>query len=209
MGNTEEWRLTVSLIAQREANEKLANKQNELEGSKSLALELWDWMKSAVAALLVVMFIHHYCFNLSTVKGSSMEPTLESGEWLFVNKAITYIRSPKRGEVVILKEPDAQQAIAHPYLVKRVVAVAGDKVETTRGILYINGNQLQEPYTDTTVEDGDFGPVLVPQGQLFVMGDNRHPFGSSDSRSFGTIPISFIEGRAEWIIWPFSKATGI
>ena len=82
----------------------------------------------------------------------------------------------------------------HPFLVKRIVAIAGDEVQGRAGALYVNGDKIEEPYTDTLIEDGDFGPTRVGQGHVFVMGDNRHEAASGDSRRFGAVPIGLIQG---------------
>jgi signal peptidase I len=74
-----------------------------------------------------------------------------------------------------------------------------------QGQLFINGNQAQESYTDTIIEDGRLAPFTVPSGSLFVMGDNRHRHASYDSRSFGAVTVDTVEGRAELIVWPFRK----
>jgi signal peptidase I len=166
--------------------------------------EAWDWMKSVVIALLVVVLVHQYGFHLSTVKGASMQPTLEDGEWLFINKTIRFTGPPRRGDVIVVKEPEGIET-EHPYLVKRVVAIAGDELVIRQGKLLVNGIEQKENYTDSPIEDGRFEPYTVQQGSLFVMGDNRHRHASYDSRSFGAISLDQVEGRAEWIIWPFIK----
>jgi signal peptidase I len=196
----------VSFFVQRNQQSKTASRSSVDIEAKSLTHELWDWTKSILVALLVVILVHQFGFNLSTVRGSSMQPTLQEGEWLIVNKAITYLKGPRRGEVVILKEPEEKFATDHPYLVKRVIAIAGDEVEGHDGILYVNGSEVIEPYTDTPIMDGDFGPTHIGQGHVFVMGDNRHAAASSDSRRFGAVLSSLILGRAEYVVWPFSVA---
>jgi len=198
--------LDLSFLVQREAKRTSAAARAASLETKSLSHELWDWTKSILVALLVVMLLHEFGFNLSLVQGSSMQPTLQEGEWLFVNKAITYLAPPKRGEIVILAEPEEQFAQDHPFLVKRVVAIAGDKVEGRGGALFVNNDEVEESYTDTPIADGDFGPLEVGQEQVFVMGDNRHPASSTDSRRFGPVPSSLIQGRAEFVIWPLAVA---
>lgn len=174
------------------------------ERSHRLTSELWDWIKSISIALLVVIVLNLYVFNLSTVKGHSMEPTLKEKEWLFVNKLVYVVGSPKRGDVVILKDPDMVGA-ERQFLVKRVVALSGDRVEIRAGKLYVNGETVPEPYTDIRIEDGDRGPFVVEAGHYFVMGDNRHQGASKDSRIFGSVEAGMIEGRADLILWPFGQ----
>lgn len=196
----------MSFFVGRSESNKAASQPKNYQEAKSLTHELWDWTKSILVALLVVILVHQFGFNLSTVRGHSMQPTLQEGEWLFVNKAITYLKAPKRGEIVILKETEEFVTVQHPFLVKRIVAIAGDEVQGRAGYLYINGDKMEEPYTDSLIEDGDFGPTRVGQGHVFVMGDNRHAAASGDSRRFGAVPIGLIQGRAEYVLWPFAMA---
>jgi signal peptidase I len=174
-------------------------------GTRSFLGEVWEWTKATAAALLVVLLIHQFGFNFSTVRGQSMLPTIQEGEWLFVNKAVVRFGRLGRGDVVILREPSVVRSGDHPYLVKRVVAIAGDEVEIRRGKLYVNGREINEPYVDSPVEDGDYGPAVVGARQVFVMGDNRRRYASEDSRTFGAVPLALVQGRAEFILWPFSK----
>jgi signal peptidase I len=116
-----------------------------------------------------------------------------------------WLHPPRSGDIVILREPEQVRAGDRPYLVKRVVAVAGDEVEIRGAKLYVNGVERQEPYVDSAVEDGDYGPTVVGERQVFVMGDNRHRYASEDSRSFGAVPLKLIEGRADAILWPLAK----
>jgi signal peptidase I len=192
-------------VGRNESNKTASQPKKETE-ARSLTHELWDWTKSILVALLVVILVHQFGFNLSTVRGHSMQPTLQEGEWLFVNKAITYLKAPQRGEIVILKESEDIALTKHLFLVKRVIAIGGDEVQGRAGFLYVNGDKIEEPYTDTPIEDGDFGPTRVGQGHVFVMGDNRHAAASADSRRFGAVPTSLIQGRAEYVLWPFAMA---
>lgn len=173
---------------------------------KRFGHEVWDWAKSLLIALAVVFVIHHFVFYLSTVEGSSMEPTLEDGEWLFVNKVIYYLDKPNRGDIVILKDP---RNGVDQYLVKRIIGLPGETVEIMNYTVYINGEPLDEPYTDVHVENGDLPPVTLEEDHYFVMGDNRREHGSMDSRYFGSVPSEYIKGRAEFIIWPVHKAGGL
>lgn len=194
----------MNFFTPRKSNNELISNKVQDESTSGLLAEVWDWMKSIVIALLIVILVHQYGFHLSTVKGSSMQPTLEEGEWLFINKTIRFIGAPQRGDVIVVKEPEGIQS-DHPYLVKRVVAVAGDEVTIRQGKLFINGVEAKEAYTDTPIEDGRFEPYTVQQGCLFVMGDNRHRQASYDSRSFGAVSIDQVEGRADLIVWPLKN----
>ncbi|MBB3112619.1 signal peptidase I [Paenibacillus phyllosphaerae] len=168
------------------------------------AAELWDWGRTLVIALIVVVLLHFFVFNLSTVEGQSMEPTLYEDEWLFVNKISYFIGDPKLGDVIILKDPTGRDP-KKEFLVKRIVGMPGDTIEVKSGELYRNGEHIIEAYTDTVIEDLDYGPYTIEAGKYFVMGDNRHARASLDSRAFGTVDRDLIQGRADFILWPITK----
>jgi len=176
--------------------------------ARGIAAEIWDWTKSIAIALIIVSILHFFVFNLSTVKGQSMQPTLYENEWLFVNKIGYLLGKPDRGDVVILKDPEPQLK-DHEFLVKRVVAVPGDKVEIRDHRLYINDQRQTEGYTDVEIEGQDYGPEIMPEGHYFVMGDNRHLGESKDSREFGPVPADLIKGHANFILWPIGKMGGL
>jgi signal peptidase I len=167
--------------------------------------EIISWLKLIVLAVVIVVLLHQFGFNLTIVKGQSMSPTLHDGERLLVNRAVFLWDEPKISDIVILKEPGFT-GFADPYLVKRVVAVAGDLVEIRGGALYRNGQKVPEKYTDVQIEDGDYGPDTVAVGNVFVMGDNRTMGSSKDSRYFGQVPIDLVYGRAEFRLWPLEQA---
>lgn len=178
------------------------------EKRKSVRSEAWEWVKSIAVALIIVFVVHTFVFNLSTVKGNSMRPTLEDGEWLFINKIGFLLGTPDRGDIVILKDPQGSLGFRE-FLVKRIVALPGETVEARDGILYVNGREVVEPYTDSPIADGDFGPVTVPDGHYFVMGDNRHRAASTDSRTFHAVPEELIKGKAQFVLWPFNRIGGL
>ncbi|MDF2715478.1 MAG: signal peptidase [Paenibacillus sp.] len=198
----------MGIYESQDGREAVSAAATEQSPTRSVAEELWDWTKSIAVALVIVILLNMFVFNLSTVKGHSMEPTLREKEWLFVNKLTFLIGHPERGDVVILKDPD-MQTVDRQYLVKRVVATPGDNVEIRGGKLYVNGEAVLEPYTDIKIEDGDRGPVVVEEGRYFVMGDNRHQLASKDSRTFGTVSEKAIQGKAEFILWPLRQMGGL
>lgn len=170
--------------------------------------ELLDWLKALVVAVVIVFILNQFFFHLSKVEGHSMDPTLADGEWLFVNKAIYLIREPKIGDIVILENPLGGR---EKYLVKRIVGIPGDTIEIVDGRLFRNGEQVDEPYTDSLIEDGNWGPEVVPDEAYFVMGDNRRRGESNDSRNrrIGSIPRELIKGKADYILWPISQMGNI
>ncbi|WP_054958618.1 signal peptidase I [Paenibacillus dakarensis] len=189
-------------------NGDAANPQETAAVKSSWATELWDWVKTIAIAFCIMVLLNMFVFNLSMVKGESMEPTLEESERLFINKLVYRFADPDRGDVVVLKDP-SNGPDKKGFLVKRIIGLPGDTVEVKGHLLYVNGKVQNEPYTDVPIEDPDFAPVSIEEGHYFVMGDNRHIRKSKDSREFGSVQESDIVGRAEFILWPLSKIKGL
>lgn len=128
------------------------------------------------------------------VDGVSMRPTLQNGEFILVNKLAYRLGHPNRGDIVVFKFPlDPTQD-----LIKRVIGLPGDHVAVRNGTLYLNDQALQESYI--AAEPEYTGEWVVPEGNLFVLGDNRND--SSDSHSWGMLPLENVVGKAEVIYWP-------
>lgn len=180
----------------------------EQAGKRGWLSEFWDWAKTLVIAFVIMMLLNLFVFNLSMVRGQSMQPTLVEQERLFVDKIVYDFTAPKHGEVVVLRDP-SNGPEKKEFLVKRIIGVPGDTVEVKNHKLYVNGREQSEPYTEVEIQDADFGPVKLDKDHYFVMGDNRHAGASRDSRSFGSVEASAIVGRAEFIFWPLSKARSL
>lgn len=172
------------------------------------AAEFWDWAKTIVIAFVIMMLLNLFVFNLSMVRGQSMQPTLVEQERLFIDKIIYDFKSPAHGEVVVLRDP-SDGPDKKEFLVKRIIGVPGDIVEVKEHKLYVNGKLKVEPYTEVEIQDSDFGPLKLEKDHYFVMGDNRHAGASRDSRSFGSVKASSIVGRAEFIFWPVTRAKSL
>lgn len=178
-----------------------AEKQDE---KGSWLKEFLDLIKTLVISFVVMVLLNLFVFNLSMVKGQSMQPTLHEQERLFVNKLVYHIGHPQRSDVVVLHDPSIGLD-KKPLLVKRVVAVPGDTVEIRDRKLYVNGEPQNESYTDTAIEDGDMRPIQMGVDEYFVMGDNRHAGESKDSRIFGSVKKEDIIGRVEFVFWPIDQ----
>ncbi len=152
-------------------------------------------METVLPAVLIALFINAFLAQATVVRGQSMEPTLHDNERVIVEK-ISYrlMGGPHRGDVVVLRLEGA-----HDMLIKRVVALPGETVAVQGGQVFVDGMPLTESWA---VRQGgpDYPPTLVPEGHVFVMGDNRSH--SNDSRSFGPVPLKNIIGHAVFIYWP-------
>ncbi len=151
----------------------------------------------AVAFVLVFGFVRPFVLEAFRIPSESMVPTLLVGDRVFVNKFIYRFTEPERGDVVVFESVNGGEE----DLIKRVVGVAGDEVEVRNGTLLVNGEAREEPYLNRNLPFNDsYGPSEVPEGHVFVMGDNRA--NSADSRVFGPLPIENIEGEAFVRFWP-------
>lgn len=161
--------------------------------------EWLEWSKLIIITILFALFLRSFVFATSIVEGESMDPTLESGERVIINKLVYLLGEPKRGDIVIIHRP------AKNY-VKRVIAMPGETVEMKKHLLFIDDEKVSDVFTDddTMEHTGNFGPVSVPDNSYFVMGDNRAI--SKDSRNgLGLIDKDNIIGKSEFVIFPFSK----
>lgn len=171
---------------------------------------------AAVVALLLKAFVA----QAFSIPSESMEPQLLVGDRVAVSRLAYRLHDPRRGDLIVFQAPDSPaDTRAFPSrvvgdllegvglrtpdetdLIKRVVALPGETVEARGGHVLIDGRQLVEPYLPAGVTTADFGPIAVPEGHVFVLGDNRG--NSHDSRYIGTIPEELIIGRATARIWP-------
>jgi len=149
-------------------------------------------------AVMLALLIHLFLAQATRVEGYSMEPTLHGQERLIVEKLSYRLRTPARGEIVVIHVP----GYGDEMLIKRVIGLPGDQVEVREGQVYVNGATLQEPYLTSPIY-GDYPATQVPEQHVFVMGDNRN--NSNDSRSFGPIAEDDVVGRAWLRYWPLSE----
>lgn len=158
----------------------------------------------AVAFLLVFGFVRPVVAEARYVGSPSMVPTLKVGDEPFekdrvlVNKLAYDFSTPERGDIVLFESVGGGEEV----LIKRAVGLPGDTIEVRRGFLFVNGERRREPYVNdrTRTRQPPFGPVTVPEGHVFVMGDNRG--NSSDSRVFGAVPEEDLIGEAFVRFWP-------
>ncbi len=162
-----------------------------------------SWLREAaetiILAVVIFLLLQLVVRNFRIV-GDSMFPTLESGQFLLVERVSYRFSEPKRGDIIIFEYPRAPQE----DFVKRVIGLPGETVEITGGDVYINGALLEEPYVhgQRTLA---YRPISITLGpdEYFVMGDNRN--ASSDSRTWGPLPRHNIIGRAWLCYWPPSR----
>ena len=182
-----------------------------------------ELIETVILALLIFLGLQFSIQNFR-VEGSSMEPTLEEGQYVLVNKLV-YLRiapqdlsnllpfvnsdreevmfpfdAPSLGDVIIFHFPRDPSR----DFVKRVIGVPGDVVEIKQGRVFLNGEEIDEPYI-TEPDHGSMAPRSIPENSFFVLGDNRK--SSNDSRDWGTVPAENIIGRAWISYWPLDRLT--
>jgi signal peptidase I len=136
------------------------------------------------------------------IPSASMVSTLEEGDRVLVNKLSYKLHDVHRGDIIVFERPDSEPDTGIEDYIKRVIGLPGETVEGREGHVVIDDRILEEPYLDEGTTTTDFAPVVVPAGEVFVMGDNRAV--SIDSRTFGAIPEDTIVGRAFVRIWPLT-----
>jgi len=153
-----------------------------------------------VAFVVVFGVLRPFVVKSFWIPSESMVPTLEVGDRIFVNRFVYRFTEPERRDIVVFDSLETDDE-----LVKRVVAVPGDRVRVRNGMLRVNGDFLEEPYAVPIVfgDGSDFGPTRLSDGEVFVMGDNRG--NSRDSRFFGPVPLENIQGEAFFRFWPPSR----
>ncbi|NLM51350.1 MAG: signal peptidase I [Firmicutes bacterium] len=159
--------------------------------------DLWEWIKSILVAVVLALVIRAFLVEVFLVQGESMLPTLKDRERLLVSKVQYYYRDPEPGEIIVFKVSSDRDFI------KRVIATAGDEVRVDYDGVYVNGVKLQENYVLEKEHEKLFGPEVVPEGYVFVMGDNRN--NSMDSRSIGFVKLEEVKGKAMFVFWPLSN----
>ena len=160
-------------------------------------LRLWlvELGETVLPAIVIAVLINLFLAQATRVYGSSMEPNLHTDQRLVVEKVSYRLHNPRRGDVVVLRMPDRGPEL----LIKRIIGLPGETVEVRDGTVYINGQPMDEPYLVRSTSS-TYGPTLVPEGYVFVMGDNRG--ASNDSRVFGPVPLDRVVGRAWLSYWP-------
>ena len=179
-----------------------------------------EYAEAIVVALVLALFIRTFVVQAFKIPSGSMEPTLEIGDHILVNKFIYGVKvpftslnlfplkNPKRGDVIVFVYPlDPSKDF-----IKRVIGVEGDTVNLVSKKLYINGSEVPDPhavykedsgYSSEVQKRDNFGPITVPKGSLFVLGDNRDR--SLDSRFWGFVPLEDVRGKAFIIYWSWNS----
>ena len=181
----------------------------EQEKQTAKGRDLYEWVQSLVGSVLVVVAIFTFVIRMMGVDGHSMLNTLQHGDRLLVVNSMLY-HDYKYGDIVILRKDGV---FDDDPIVKRVIAVEGQTVDIdfAEGIVYVDGEALEEDYIrePTYTAEGTEFPLTVPEGSIFVMGDNRNHSSDSRSSDLGTVDTRYVIGKAVFLLFPGAdEATG-
>lgn len=161
-----------------------------------------------VAVVVLSVLLRTFVFEPYEIPSGSMEETIQIGDMVFSEKVSYYFREPEQGDIVTFEDPEVEGRT----LIKRVIATGGQTVDLQDGKVVVDGEVLDEPYTNGKRSDPLSStapgvsisyPYTVPDGYIWVMGDNRT--NSQDSRYFGAVPVSSVTGRAAVVYWPLDE----
>ena len=178
----------------------------EVSPEKEEGRDLYEWAQALVCSVLAVVLLFTFVIRLIGVDGHSMVPTLQDGDRLLVlNAMLDY----EYGDIVVLRK----DTFLEEPIVKRVIATEGQTVDIdfVSGAVYVDGELLEEDYINepTYVEEGTEFPLTVPEGSIFVMGDNRNHSSDSRSSDLGTVDTRYVIGKAVFLLFPGAdEATG-
>lgn len=183
------------------------------ESGTSAGRNFLEWVLVFAVAIAIAMLLRTFVVETFIVPSGSMLDTIQEGDTLVGEKVSYYTREPERGEVVTFRDPEDRSTT----LIKRVIATGGQTVNLVDGVVYVDGVAQDEPYTEgkpsepLPVQSSVVGsisyPYTVPEGSIWVMGDNRT--NSLDSRYFGAVSVDDVTSHALFIFWPFSDAKGL
>ena len=162
---------------------------------------LFEWVQAGVFAVLAVVLLFTFAVRLIGVDGHSMVPTLQDGDRLLIVSSLLD-SDYDYGDIVVLRK----DTFMDEPIVKRVIATEGQTVDIdfSAGVVYVDGEALDEPYINepTYVEEGTEFPLTVPEGSVFVLGDNRNHSSDSRDSSLGTVDTRYVIGKAVFLLFP-------
>lgn len=165
--------------------------------------EIMEWVKTILISLVIALVITTFV-KPTIVKNHSMSQTLEENDFLMINRLMYRRSEPDEGDIIVFKSPLMTATGQEKLLIKRIIALPGDEITIRDGDVYVNGEKLKEPYIDGSYTNGDVS-MIIPEGKLFVMGDNRNNSLDSRDQILGLVDESDIVGKAFIRLYPISR----
>ncbi len=166
-----------------------------------------EWLAVVAGALVAALVIKTFLFQAFYIPSGSMEPALQIGDRVLVNKLSYDLGDIERGDIIVFHRPEQVDDAEIAEFIKRVIGLPGDRVEARDGVVHVNGVALDEDYLAPGTSTAGLGTLVVPADQVLVLGDNRSD--STDGRVFGPIPVDDIVGQAFVRVWPLSDLGGL
>lgn len=183
-------------------SDEVSEDTDNQDKAKRIKKEVIEWIKSLASAAIIAILIVKFVFAFTVVDGKSMMPTLHNRDRLIELKLDKLFRSFKRGDIVVLRD---EVKTDDNYYVKRVVGLPGEHIEIENGSVFIDGELIDEPYIETGIYTEGNVSIDLSDEEYFVMGDNRLPLASRDSRAFGPVNKKSIGGRCVFRVFPFDR----
>ncbi len=183
------------------------NNENPVEVNEKQDKQKWNskkeiisWVKVILSALIIAFVLRTFVFQLALVNQISMDPTLKDGQMLIISKVNYFIGDPQRGDIIVFKD-----SYENKLLIKRVIGLPGEKLDLREDKVFINDKELQPDYTSSLTYALTQESWQIPEGQYFVMGDNREHSRDSRVETVGLVNRKSIVGKAVFRLWPFNK----
>jgi len=168
--------------------------------------EILEWVKTIILSVVIALVITTF-IKPTIVRQESMSPTLNEYDFLIINRFLYKQGLPKHGDIVVFESNLKTNFGKNKLLIKRVIAVPGDELLIQEGVIYLNGNILDESYISVYTDGKGYEdvPITIPEGKVFAMGDNRGSSMDSRDQAIGLVDIDDIVGRAFLRLFPFNR----
>lgn len=164
-----------------------------------------EWIKDIIIAVVIALVVIQF-IKPTIVKEMSMEPNFYENDYLFVSKqSYKLFGEPKRGDVVVVHSALVQDNGQEKLLIKRIIGLPGDRIDITEGKVYINGTEMTQDFTKDGVTNGEISGLVVPEDELFCLGDNRLVSIDSRDPDVGCVPLDDVVGKVVLRLYPFNK----
>lgn len=182
---------------------KVPQPSSNVSESYTMSRFVKDVFEVVVPAIILFLIIRTFFLESRFVPSPSMVPTIQVQDRFLLNKTAYWFKTPQRYQIVIFRPP-ARAGVKDDF-VKRIIGLPGETIKVHNGVVYINDRPLAEPYiTPDRAPIREFNSFIIPDDNVFVMGDNRN--NSQDSRYWGSLPLKNIKGEAWWRFWPINRA---